>query len=197
MGSLAPLQQLFRQPPRGARGPCRRLVSQVPRPGLAQRSRVGPSKTRAVPASPTSKGKCLLGRGPTRAPSPRRPLQRLQRGSENRTRSPPHTGRPHRTRGGPLLHPRPRLQARGGAASLLSRQSARLGPQLHTGPRRRIGRVVGWSTARRPRSKEGQPGLARFSGVLSSPLRSELFRRAPCSEPWPRPDLDLYLKYSD
>ncbi|KAJ1153179.1 hypothetical protein NDU88_005941 [Pleurodeles waltl] len=54
------------------------------------------------------------------------------------------------------------------AASHLSRQSARLGPQLPTGPRRRLGHVVGWSTARRLRSREGRPRLACFSGVLPS-----------------------------
>ncbi|KAJ1117980.1 hypothetical protein NDU88_006175 [Pleurodeles waltl] len=168
MGSLVTLQQLFRRPPRGARGPQRRSVFLVPHPGLAQRSRVGPSKTRAAPASPTLEGKCSLGRGPTRAPSPRRPLRHLQRGRETRTRSPPHTGRPLCTHGGPQLHPRLRLQARGGDASLLSRQSARLGPPLPTGPQRRLSRVLGWSSAQHPRSKEGRPRLARFSGVLPS-----------------------------
>ncbi|KAJ1208711.1 hypothetical protein NDU88_004094 [Pleurodeles waltl] len=108
-----------------------------------------------------------MGRGPTRAPSPRQPLRHLQRSRETRTRSPPHTGRLLLTRGGPQLHSRLWLQARGGAASLLPRQS---GPPLPSGPQRRLGCVVGRSSAQHPHSKEGRPGLARFSGFLLSAL---------------------------
>ncbi|KAJ1163581.1 hypothetical protein NDU88_004038 [Pleurodeles waltl] len=75
MGSHASPQQLLRRPPGEARGPCRQLDSPVPRPGPAQCTQVGPRETRAVPASPTPRGKCPLGRGPTRAPSPRQVLR--------------------------------------------------------------------------------------------------------------------------
>ncbi|KAJ1092165.1 hypothetical protein NDU88_005277 [Pleurodeles waltl] len=121
MGSHAPPQRLLMRPPWEAHMLRRRLGSPVLRPVLAQRTRVGPGEIRAVPAPSAPKKKCLLGRGPTRAPSPCQALRVLQSGKETRPRPPPHAGRSHRSRRVLPRHQRPRLQARGGAASLLSR----------------------------------------------------------------------------
>ncbi|KAJ1131865.1 hypothetical protein NDU88_010197 [Pleurodeles waltl] len=92
----------------------------------------------------------------------------------------PHLGCPLLSRGGSQLHPRPRLQARGGAACLLPRQPgptrSSTPPRSTAGARQRRGPVLGTApTLRR--------GAARTGSFLKEffhlPLRSDGIRRAP------------------
>ncbi|KAJ1193052.1 hypothetical protein NDU88_002358 [Pleurodeles waltl] len=136
MGSLAHLQQLFRRSPRGARGPRRRLVSSPRCPARAWRSTRGsaPAKPGPCPPHRLRRESVCWGEDP-----PGTPALAGRSGAFNAAgrprRSPCRTRAVRITLAAARCFTRGRGSKRGGGASLLSRQSARLGPQLATAPR--------------------------------------------------------------
>ncbi|KAJ1185580.1 hypothetical protein NDU88_002372 [Pleurodeles waltl] len=148
---------------RGAAGPIR-FSSAPPGPVISHSNRAW--ETRAVSASLTPIGLCPLGRGPSRAPSPRQ----VPRGSTPRLTGP---GAAAVARGPPTLFPERPATSRKAAASRKRRGHkpplAPGGPPpslAHLGPRQRLGRASNPSAIQRSCSDEEWPGLARSTGFL-------------------------------
>ncbi|KAJ1190847.1 hypothetical protein NDU88_000166 [Pleurodeles waltl] len=165
-GALAPSQGTSHAAPARAGGSRVQFHSLVPHPGPVRPVPVGPRGLGPCPLHCLQLGFVLWGGAPPWPPAPARYPGGPHPGCWGQARPPPHAGRPLRSQGGPLLHARPWLPERGGAASLLSCRASRLRPSLTSVPRQRIGCAGNPSAIRCPCSGEERPRLARSTGFL-------------------------------